>query len=68
MFVVLFVCLFICPQDFLQGKERICMKPIPEACLGPRSYPLDFRDDPHYDQNQGSGLRSLNRAAEVCSI
>ena len=29
------VCLSVCPQDYLDCNDEICMKLLPEVCLGP---------------------------------
>ena len=46
--VCLFVCLSARPSNYVKSNERICMKLLPEVCLGPRNNPLDFGNDPDY--------------------
>ena len=43
------------------------MKLLPQECRGPLHNPLHFGNDPDYDPNPGSGLRS-GCEAEVCSL
>ena len=66
MFLVLLDYLFVClsahPHDYLQSKEQICMKPIPEVCLGLRNKRLNFGDDLDNDPDLNY---DPNRAAEV---
>ena len=42
---------FIGQQDYLVCNEQICMKLLPEVCLGPMNIPINFVDDPYYDPN-----------------
>ena len=38
-------------QDYLKSNERSSMKLLPEVYHGPTTNPLNFGDDPAYDQN-----------------
>ena len=55
------LCLFV-RKTF--GNEQICMKVLPEVCLGPMNNPLNLVNDPDYKQDlrsgsRGGGLQSL---------
>ena len=42
MFVVLFACLSVRKNGYVQCNEQICMKILPEVCRRPRTNPLVF--------------------------
>ena len=67
--VCLFVCLSVCHQDYLQSKEQICIKLLPEVCLGPRNKQLHFVDDPNYKDyySDRAGLRLGSRSGGLLS-
>ena len=68
MFMLVCLSIILLAQVYLQSKERICMKLLPEVCLQPRNNPLHFGDDLDYNLNPGSGLRSVCRVRITFTI
>ena len=58
------------PVSRITANEQICIKLLPEVCLGQMNRLLNFGDDPDYDPDQEFEfpVYDVDRAAKACSL
>ena len=64
----LYLLLFSIAIAIVTYKVTIYMKLLPWVCLGPRSNPLHFGDDPDYDSDSEAAIRSASRGGGLSSL
>ena len=67
--MVVLVCLSVCNRITYKVVDGFaCMKLLSEVYLGPRNNLIHFGDEPDYDPDPGSGLRSVSRGGCLQSL